>query len=398
MRRVFFLQLVPAVALGACAPHPRARPAPVPTRLYAEPPSRPTASAAPSAPRSPRAGELERWIAERDRLGDPGITFSRVAQTPPPRRYAVPKLGAFPERGRVARVVLYTFGRGRVAGCTDEARLPFTSAGTLCPDVVAPGVELEAEERRSVEELVPAAEAATAPAGKPSRPILRCGFDPHHAVAFFDQKGNVVAKMLVCFSCGEWLVSPGSDALGGSSPAMMTPHESESLAKLFDAHGLAAWPFGGPLADEVAAYERETYGTDDQPTPAGVERRSRRLARGSGAPRDTPVRELARADRRRLCDWVADEVRPAGSRQGFHGYECLDGRTWTSGATEPDCATTPTTCARTVREVEACLRVFREPDHLCQPPPPECVGVLECLPGIRLLQRLNAVVDVPGSE
>ncbi len=340
---------------------------------------------APPEPRGPSARdkELERLIAERDRLRDPGLTFSRFPQTAPPRPYSIPPRGAFPDRARVARAVLYTFGRSRVPGCTAVNRLPFTSAGTLCPDVVAPGVELDADELRRAFDLVPA--AIIAHQGRSAkRPVLRCEFDPHHAVAFFDAAGSVVAKMLVCFSCGEWIVAPTTEALGGVEPSMMSENEHATLAKLFDAHGLAAWAFSGALAEEVGRYELATYGTEDEPTQAGLARRARRLAPGSGAPKSTAIRDLSREERQALCDWAAHEARPAGREARNSGYECEDGRSWSTAANEPECATSKSTCGHTVGEVEACLRVFREPDHFCVAPPAPCLGVLECLPGVRL--------------
>jgi len=343
-----------------------------------------------SVPRPPpREVELGRLLAERDALADPRATFSAITQRAPRRPYAVAAQGPFPRPGDAAEIRLYTFGRGRLEGCPAGPRLPFTEEGTLCADVVVPGVVLGAVHRARVESLVPDAEARLVEEKKgdyvASRPVTRCDFDPHHAVAFFDAEGSAIAKILVCFSCGEWIVSPSSEATGGTEPHQMTPAERATLAALFDVHGLAAWAMAGPLADEVRAYEVARFGTEQAPTALGLARRATRLAPGSGAPRDTPMRALSRADRARLCAWIAAEVRPAREPTRTRGYACTSGARWTNRIAEPACATTPTACESTVGEVEACLRVLREPEDLCAAPEEvskACQGLLGCLPGL----------------
>lgn len=383
--------LVVAALVAACGPS--AKLPPPPRRVGVAVPPTSTSSAPSAAPLpDPRATELERLVAERDALSDPARTYSRLVQKKPPRRYAVPSTGPFPAPGRAAKVVLYAFGRADVAGCGSSTNEPFRPDGTLCGDVVAPGVEVQGDERARIEALVPAAEAALAAQKKTGhyahRPIVRCGFDAHHAVAFYDAQGNAIAKLLVCFTCGEWIVAPSSEATGGVSPGLMTADERKTLAEIFDAHGLAAWASDGPLADEVRAYERATYGTEQEPTARGLAKRAERLAPGSGVPGDRAMRALSEDDRRKLCGWVAKEVRPTGEPTRERGYECLDGARWRSQAGDPGCAKTEIRCDAKVSEVEACLRVFREPDHLCAPPaevPAACKGLTGCLPGLMRL-------------
>lgn len=334
---------------------------------------------------------MERLVAERDHLSDAASTFSRVVQALPSRPYAVRTRGTFPSH-EVSSSTLFTFGRSRVRGTCEHP--PFTSAGTLCGDVVAPGAVLDSEERRIVTGL---AEAAATRSNHEVSPA-RC-FDPHHAIAYFDSGGAVVANVLVSFSCAAWSISP-STSENVAKPRAMLPHEQDALAKLFDGHGLAAWarrlvrhvppflvehPPPTTLETEVDAYELATYGTEESPTPAGVERRGRRLMAGSGAPKEKPLRDLSAEQRRELCEWMTEEARPTRGPTSYgageHGYECDDGRRWISTRGGPACWTNKTECAHTVAEVESCLRVFREPDHLCTSPPRECAAVRECLPG-----------------
>lgn len=368
------------------------------TPSTAEPPTIARPSRQPDAPVSrksappqpaPRELELERLLAERDALADSSRTFSVLTQTRPKTPYSVPQLGKFPAPGVATRVVLYAFGRAPVAGCDDDARAPFTAQGTLCGNVVAPGVEVTGEERAKIEALVPSAEALVErqkrDSHRISRAVMRCGFSAHHAVALFDATGSVIAKMLLCFTCGEWIVSPGSEATGGKDPRVMSDEERHTLAEIFDRHGLAAWACDTPLAHEVHEYELETFGTEREPTARGSARRLARLASGSGAPKDIAIRNLGSRDRARLCEWAAREVRPTREPARSRGYACPSGVEWGSEMTEPSCATSPTRCTKTVGEVEACLRVFREPEDLCASPaevPTECRDLLDCLPGI----------------
>jgi hypothetical protein len=383
--------MAPALLALACSPPPRPVPAVPPAAPVAQSDDasspRPDASAG-ASPEVSVSPEMERLLAESERLEDPVITFSRVAQTPPPRRYAVARRGHFPVR-EAAHAVIYTFGWSLVPGaCGPDEPLPFTRAGTLCPEVVSPGVVLDADEIGRVTALLSESDAALAEQKKSShwsrRAVTRCDFEPHHVVAFYDARGVVLGQILVCFTCGEWQVTPGSESLGGGDPAVMTPDERASLAALFDAHGLAAWRFGSKN-DEVMAYERAVDGTPREPTKAGLERRARRLAEGSGAPPSSRVRDLGVVDRQKLCDWSAHRVEPTGEAWRERGYRCDDGRTWTTTATVAACATAPVSCDRTVAEIEACLRVYREPEDLCSAsPPPQCAGLLDCLPGIVL--------------
>lgn len=374
------------LALACSPPRPAPVVPPLESSADAAPPS--TDASAGASPEVSVSPEMERLLAESERLEDPDITFSRVAQTPPPRRYSVARRGRFPVR-ETARAVIYTFGWSLVHGaCGPDDPVPFTRAGTLCPDVVSPGVVLDADETGRVTALLSASDAALAEAKKSShwsrRAVTRCDFDPHHVVAFYDARGVALGQILVCFTCGEWQVTPGAESLGGGDPAVMTPDERATMAALFDAHGFAAWRFGSK-SDEVMAYERSVYGTRKQPTKAGLERRARRLAKGSGAPPSSRVRDLDVVDRQKLCDWSAYRVEPTGEAWRERCYQCDDGRKWTTTTTVAACATTPVSCDRTVADIEACLRVYREPDDLCSAsPPPPCAGLLDCLPGIVL--------------
>src|SRR5579871_581726 len=110
--RLLLHALAAALVAWGCSPRRATATAPTPappasgSSIDATPAPSADAGASAQLPRSP---EMERRIAEMERLGDPAITFRGVTQTPPPRGYAVPARGVFPTRG-VARVVLYTFG------------------------------------------------------------------------------------------------------------------------------------------------------------------------------------------------------------------------------------------------------------------------------------------------
>lgn len=364
------------------APLPSARPVALSDAgaTDASPPPSAT-SAGPSAEERAYQAELDL----RDRLADRRITFAEKGQPPPKHPFRVPAKGPFPKREAIARAELLTFGRSTIAGCATE---PLAPSGAYCPDVVAPVATATDEE---LEALVPIAQGKLGDRvhvgadGKKhvTRAVMRCGFDPHHAVVFYDRDGRALGTIVVCFTCHEWLVTPGNDETGGDTPSVMSVAERQKLQDIFEAHKLGARLFGDDdYADRVHAYERQIYGTRDLPTPAGLERRRQRLLPGSGLPKDRPMRDLGRDDRTKLCEFFGSEVRP---RHGGAGYECLNGARFSVDADAATCAKAPWTCTATVGEVETCLSVFHEPNDLCGETKAECKAVLGCLPGVRVL-------------
>jgi hypothetical protein len=377
-----------AVVAPGCA---ATSPAPVPPRELPPVADAGTTDALPAAPPTSvgPSAEERAYQAEldlRDRLADRRITFAEKGQPPPKHPFRVPAKGPFPKREAIARAELLTFRRSRIPGCSNK---PVTPNGAYCPDVVAPVATATDEE---LEALVPIAQGKlgdrvyVGPNGQKrvSKAVVRCGgFDPHHAVVFYDRDGRALGTIVVCFTCHEWLVTPGNDETGGDTPSVMSAAERQKLQDIFEAHKLGARLFGDDdYADRVHAYERQIYGTRLLPTPAGLERRRQRLLPGSGVPKDRPMRDLGKDDRAKLCGFVETEVRP---RHGGAGYECLNGARFSVDADPATCAKAPWTCAATVGEVETCLSVFHEPNDLCGETKPECKAVLGCLPGVRVL-------------
>jgi hypothetical protein len=331
---------------------------------------------------------MEALLAEEASFADRARTFGTAAQKAPGGYRPPTALGAFPY-SRIATAAAITFGHVAPRGerCATE-REPLRRDGTFCGDVAAPVAQLTAAERDEILELLHEAERAHAAQRATGtytlRGRLRCGFDPHHAVIFFDDKGRPVARVLLCLTCGEWIVSPGSEATGGSAPAIIAGPEQRTLRRILDAHKLGAWMYDEQRRTALREYDERIFGTESALTPRGVARREQRLATGSGVASGKSMRALDAAERTSLCRWTLEEVRPALGRhrsgEGY-GYECPSGETWTARYGGPDCGKRTIDCARTVGEVEACLRVFREPEHLCADHPAACDGILDCLPG-----------------
>jgi hypothetical protein len=57
----------------------------------------------------------------------------------------------------------------------------------------------------------------------------RCGFMPHHAFVFSDEKGEPVGLLQVCFTCCEWSSSPG---MAGVGLRIMWPEEAQLMRQL----------------------------------------------------------------------------------------------------------------------------------------------------------------------
>jgi hypothetical protein len=373
--------LVPMVVAACAGAH---------TGRSASPESVPTSSSSADRPVATGADGLDgAYQAEldlRDRLADRARTYGAAGQPTPRFPYRVPAKGTFPKREAIARAELVTFGRSSVPGCATE---PVTASGAYCADVVAPSVEAPKSE---LDVLVGLGQGAygdrvtLAPDGTRhvKRAVTRCDFDPHHAVVFFGHDGRIVGKIVVCFTCHEWIVSPGDDGTGGDAPSVMSVDERKKLALLFDAHGLGARLFDDDdYAERVHDYERRVYGPRELPTPRGLERRRRQLSAGSGLPKDRAIRELTKSERAKLCDFFGREVRP---RTHASGYECANGWQYSIDTDPETCTRGPWTCAATVGEIEACLTVFREPDDLCGATQKECKAVIHCLPGLRAME------------
>lgn len=332
---------------------------------------------------------MEARLREQEGLRDPRGTYGDAPQTPAKGFRSIAATGRFPAEA-IARATMVTFGHsaGGKNPCAPEAE-PLRANGTFCSDVRVGHTDLGDGERRSVLALQELVMAADPKAPRPARfsvTVTRCDFDPHHGIVFFDAQGAPVARIVICLSCGEWIVAPASEPTGGARPTVM-PKEARALfVRIAEAHGLAPGMFDDGQQRALRTYVEDTYGTEDEPTALGREKRRKRLASGSGVPRDRALRDLGPDDRAKLCTWVNEEVRPEGSlrqrnKEGY-GYECPDGTAWVGKPLEAECAARPLSCAATVATLEACLVEFREPQSLCGPPPKSCEGLLDCIPGV----------------
>ncbi len=386
--RVLVVSCVALAFAGACGPS--TRPGGDATGKGADAPlARLSPDAGPGSTERPLDEAMEARVRELDRLGDPVGNYGTTPQTVPPK-YRVPAARAQFPAARVARATMVTFGHTPREGeaCDAEAE-PLRANGTYCADVKTGHADLTTEEREAVLRLPTLVEAARKLSEqKPPRSIvtLRCGFDPHHALVFFDAEGTPIARIVVCFTCGEWIVAPASAPTGGTAPTAMPADVRALFARIANAHALATWLYDDAERGAFETYLRATYGTEAEPTARGREKRRARLASGSGVAQEKPLRGLDENDRARLCRWTNEEVRPErGQRRrnpDGYGYECKDGAQWLGAPERKACASKALPCDRSVAELEACLRVFREPEDLCESPPKACEGLLDCLPGL----------------
>ncbi len=307
---------------------------------------------------------LEARVAEADALFDWRNTFFQQPQAVPKKARPILEKGPFPGN-TMASAKAYAFGFAHTLGCGDS--VPFAANGTLCPNVVAPGTALTAEQRESVLALIREAEKNERPDRHPA--VSRCDFDPHHTIVFYDEAGAPIARLLICFTCGEWLASPGVHALGGAHQGIMSAVQRRTLARLFDDLHLGAWMFDHQIAEAVTAYEARIPG-----------RRARRLAAPSGVASEKAARDASPEERVRLCTWIAETRWPEG--HPGQGFECENGRRWNF----PDRCEATLRCSAPLRVIEECTRIFlQEPADVCTTKVSvECAGVLDCLPGMEI--------------
>jgi hypothetical protein len=369
-------------AASACAPSK------LQTSTASQISPRPTNAAASAVPSAavldPRSEALEARLALREYLADFRNTFFQREQAAPVR----PRLlGSF-SSSQIVGARAYAFRMAPLLDCASD-KLPLLPDGKVCDDVVAPGVELSAEQLQRVVTLVETSrklheqsqrEAQRGGGHYLLRPKTRCDFDPHHTIVFHDQDGAALGGILVCLTCREWRIIPSIPELDG----YMSDAELAVMGELFDQQKLGASLFDDEAAAELSEYEKRVYGTvRDGLTPAGQTRYARRLARGSGAPPQKDARSLSRAERTRSCLWFQQELYL--SRSFAHpgsGFECNDGRRFQLREHDmQQCATSQITCAASTAQLEACLaEVVLDTAGLCDELPAACREVIACLP------------------
>ncbi|MFO0668668.1 MAG: hypothetical protein U0235_03425 [Polyangiaceae bacterium] len=343
MPRASLLAVAVTLSLAGCAsaPPPQRHDAPKATASSAS-------SAASAAPEAPAGGDvrpdMEALLRERAAFFSADGATVGGATAPPARAGKLPTKGPIATK-RVARIdaVAFSghFGRGPTCRPSEE---PLAKDGRLCGDVHLPIATLTEPEKARVLALLVEAEQKYGPSSArngsyASRPVLRCGFDPHQALLLYDDAGGLLGTITICMTCHEWLVRPASGGTGDGAPAWADPDERATFAAVLDAHGLGAWIFDedDPRQKAAITYEREVYGTEDDPTPRGIERRKRALAAStSGVDASKKLADLSRAERAALCTWTADVVRPGRRNGGSHGYECKDAD-WVADYGEADC-------------------------------------------------------------
>jgi hypothetical protein len=366
----------------------------------------------PAALSQPFSAEMEALLLERERLASAEGTFGRTKQTAPQGFTPLRKLGVFPKVTVARAAIVALTGTDRQSSCPSSEDEPLAANGTFCSDARIPGFDLSAAELTEVLAMVPESMQKPKDGHVTKRGSARCAFDPHHALVFYNSKGTPVATIVVCLSCGEWIVAPGSEASGGTKPSVMSNEERATLVRIASAHGLAPWRFDehDKTREQLRAYLDARYGTEMEPTAEGVARRAKRLALGPGLDRSKPLRDLGDAERMKLCQWIRAEVRPARgvrsqvSLTGFerdhwletlplvdvavlkgvegYGYICQQNGDWTASYTDEGCAKNTLSCASSVASLETCLVSFREPDDICKPRP-ECEALMGCLPWIQ---------------
>jgi hypothetical protein len=347
--------------------------------------------------------DLDAMLTARMRLHDWRNSFFGARIENPPikaRARRVPQRGSF-RLEAVAEIRAYHYRRDFTVGNVPDSYgeleytdLPFTKDGRIDGHVVPPEAILTEAERDRVLGLVRAAVKAYDDVqrhGGSLRPVLRCGFDPHHVFVFFDQAGAPVARIDVCFTCSEVTVRPAMAAFDNGDPSVMTDDERSAFREIADAHNLGAWTYGEtPEGEALAAYEGRLYYTKDRDlTAEGKMRQARIDDIPSGVPGDLTPKTASKADVDRFCVWLGAEI---GSRHWRRpsptgGFECGNGQTYAFGsATASAMCEAKQLCNAPFGKMETCLRksFFVGPELVCHAGvDPSCEGLLNCLPSLR---------------
>lgn len=368
-----------ALALAACAgPPPDPRGAPPLARSAPPPaaPAPPSSSAAASPP--PLDPAVEKALAELEHHADPLSTY--LVRDPPPVRGFAPipakRGGRFPGvaytevRGYAYRFVRPQLQLDGDARCGSEQPGVLTSKGTLCPTVVAPGVTLTEEQAARLVAI------AVQPDPEVQRMVTRCEFDPHHAFVFHDARGVPVAEMLVCFSCGQWVLRPAPQGIA----ELMGKHEPE-LRRLCEELGLGGCAIGDDAFMEKVSEARRAR--REQASPV----RALGLPAALEIDGTTPLKDLSPRQRRTTCILMAEHLLSHSMFRPTSGFECAKDSRPGQFSLPWECPERFPSCDVAVGRVDACWPRFVEDPCGEQPETrAACEGLDECLPGFRWRQ------------
>lgn len=249
------------------------------------------AAGQPPASGASDSGGLPAWF----RLWDPMRQFLVVPQKAPrdfqPLR-AVSALRTFPERP-FTEVWAYDRGRALIDELATSCSV-LAKEGTLCPDLVAPGIRLSAAQVESILSIAsgPKFEKKEGSAVR-RRGRVRCPASPESVFVFYDANHQPVSTLSVGGTCASWQLRPAPRG-SWEGMARLEENEKELIQHLCDELKLegcratpapAGWEEAGPLHQ---AFTRLLPLVLAEPT--GVERTK-------------PLSSTTEADRRRLCGW-----------------------------------------------------------------------------------------------
>jgi len=174
--------------------------------------------------------DMEALLREREEFFAPEGTVGATSSAPTTTRiHTLPRAGAIRTK-RVARVNAMAFNgkSGNGPNCAPEHE-PFAAGGRLCGDVRLPVATLTDAEMASVLHLLDDAENSYGPKAArrgryPLRAIVRCDFDPHHALVLYDDAGEQLGTIAVCMTCHQWLVHPSSPGTGEGKAVVLDEH------------------------------------------------------------------------------------------------------------------------------------------------------------------------------
>ena len=261
----------------------------------------------------------------------------------------------------------------------------FDKKGRFCPHIVEPGVELqEGQFKRMLAFLAQAEAGAFRESESASRPRSRCEFDPHHFVLFLDAENRPVGQLEICFTCGEWLAQPHSEALSGDAPAMMYSEERRFLLALCDELKLPGCFVGDEVFMEAFYKYRQNIYFDSN-GDASERAKQELLKKQSGVDGAGALKNASDEDKIRLCALAQEYLSFSfiGSRNfALCEQEHRALQRWSF----QECISQFPRCSAKMEQAESCLRKIVEPPSFwCKDSlPDECKGLEDCTLGFSI--------------
>ncbi len=288
---------------------------------------------------------------------------------------AIPKTGPL-MKGEIKKATVYAYHFQDRGDSEDEPCNIFDRNGRFCYHVIDPGVPLQQDQFDRLAAFLSKAEAGGFREGESqNRARTRCEFEPHHFILLMDEKDKPLGQLEICFTCGEWLSLPHSEAISGDAPALMYGEEKRFLRSLCEELKLPGCFFGDDeLMGALFDYRKKVY--FDENGDASARAKTELAKKSSGVKGALMLKDVPELDKARLCAFAQEYLSYSFVRQR-HFSVCEQEHRGIERLSFKECLSQFPKASKTVDQAERCIRKLAGPPAMwCKESlPDECVGL-----------------------